>query len=116
MHELPVIKKILDIVLKHSKEHDLEKIEKIYLDVGELSDLQDKWMQHYFDYISESTMAKGAKLEIKRIPVKMRCRACGHIYSPDIRSNSKIVCSVCDGSESIIISGKEYRVSHLEAC
>ena len=54
MHELPVMNSILDIVIKHAKMNNVKKIIKIYLKVGVLSDLEEKWMQQYFDHVDPS--------------------------------------------------------------
>src|SRR5208337_2714811 len=51
MHELPVTESILKIVLQHAPADSVSKIVRIFLDVGELSDLEDEWIQHYFDYL-----------------------------------------------------------------
>ena len=42
MHELPVMQSILDIVIKHAKMNNVNKVLKIYLKVGVLSDLEDQ--------------------------------------------------------------------------
>lgn len=39
MHELPVIKSILDICLRYAKANEVSKIISIELKIGELSDL-----------------------------------------------------------------------------
>ena len=50
MHELQVTESILDIVLRHAEANQVNKILSIQLKVGELSDLEDEWIQRYFDY------------------------------------------------------------------
>jgi hydrogenase nickel incorporation protein HypA/HybF len=76
MHELPVIQSILDICLQHAARHDVKRILAIHLEIGEMSDLEDQWMQSYFDRVSEGTIAEGAELLIKRAPVVMACDTC----------------------------------------
>ena len=45
MHELPVINSILSVVLKHAAANQVKKVVAIHLQVGEMSDLEDAWMQ-----------------------------------------------------------------------
>lgn len=64
MHELPVVESILNIVMKHAEMNQVQKIVSISLIVGELSDLEAEWMQHYFDFLSNDTLAEGARLKL----------------------------------------------------
>jgi hydrogenase nickel incorporation protein HypA/HybF len=50
MHELQVTKRILDIALEHAEGHQVRRIAVIHLRIGALSDLEDEWLQRYFDY------------------------------------------------------------------
>lgn len=114
MHELPVIKSILDICLKHAKTNHVTKIISIELKVGELSDLEPEWMQNYFDYVSKDTIAEGANLKIERTPLVMRCEACSDSFSFDVKNIKEIECPRCKGKKLTYVSGREYRVENME--
>jgi hydrogenase nickel incorporation protein HypA/HybF len=115
MHELPVTQSILDIVLKHAAKNQVTKIHAINLSVGELSDLQDEWIQRYFDYISKGTLAEGAKLVIERIPVKFRCTACSEEFQANVREMKDISCPSCGKNDLSLVSGREYYIKSMEA-
>ena len=66
MHELQITERILDVVLKHAAGQDVSKVVRIHLRIGALSDLEDEWIQHYFDYLSRGTVAENAQLAITR--------------------------------------------------
>ena len=114
MHELPVMQSILDIVIKHAKMNNVNKVLKIYLKVGVLSDLEDQWMQQYFDYVAKESVAEGAILEIERVPARMKCRACSFEFEPDIKKDEKIVCASCGYERCQLIAGKSYSVANME--
>lgn len=114
MHELPVMNSILAVVEKHATANNVKKVMKIHLRVGSLSDLEDKWMQHYFDYLTKDGIADGAKLEIKRSPAVMKCNDCGTEYEIDIRSDEKTTCSACGSDKGKLISGREYYIENME--
>jgi hydrogenase nickel incorporation protein HypA/HybF len=59
MHELPITESILKIVLKHAEMNSARKVITVHLQVGKLSDLEDDWIQRYFDYLSKGTIAEG---------------------------------------------------------
>jgi hydrogenase nickel incorporation protein HypA/HybF len=114
MHELPVIQSILDIVIKHAEMNDVSKVIKIYLKVGVLSDLEDQWMQQYFDYVAKESVAEGATLEIERVPARMKCNACSFEFEPDMKKDEKIVCPACGNERCNLIAGKNYSVANME--
>ena len=115
MHELPVINSILKVVLKHAVDNNVEKVMAVHLQVGELSDLEDKWMQQYFDHLSKGGIAEGAKLKIERTPVVMKCSDCGHSYVADLKKDKKLVCPECKSEKNTLVSGREYFIKNLEA-
>ena len=114
MHELPVIESILKVALKHAQKNDVQKITAIYLQVGELSDLQDEWMQRYFDYLSKDSIAEGAQLKIDRVPVVMQCEDCAISFQVDIKKIDEIVCPECNGKNNKLISGRGYFIKNME--
>lgn len=114
MHELPVVETILETCLKHAQKYNAGQVRTIFLEVGNLSDLEDKWMQHFFDYVSKGTIAQGAKLDITRIPVGLKCAACGHCYTVKTRDRIETPCPECQHGESTIVSGHEYFISNME--
>ena len=115
MHELPVIEKILDIVLNTAHKHQITEIRAINLEVGELSHLEQEWMQHYFDYLSQDSIAQGAKLKIDKIPAKMRCSECENELAAYSGSCLQQNCTFCGSTDLKLISGNEYYIKNLEA-
>ncbi|MBU1170716.1 MAG: hydrogenase maturation nickel metallochaperone HypA [Proteobacteria bacterium] len=114
MHELPVINSILSVVLKHAEANQVQKVVTIYLQVGAMSDLEDTWMQQYFDHLSKGGVAEGAKLVIERMPVVMRCNSCGHSFEINIKDGTKPVCPSCSGEKHSLVSGREYIIKNME--
>ena len=114
MHELQVTESILNIALKHAEPANVTKIAKIHLEIGELSDLENEWIQHYFDYLSKDTIAQGAQLKIQRTPVVMECDECFHAFNVDIKQAKDIQCPECGHPKCTLISGREYRIENME--
>jgi hydrogenase nickel incorporation protein HypA/HybF len=114
MHELPVTESILKVSLNHAQKNHAQKIAAIHLEVGEMSDLEDEWMQRYFDYLSKGSIAEGAQLKIVRIPVVMECQDCMESFQIDIKKEKEIVCPGCKGKNNKLISGRGYFIKSLE--
>jgi hydrogenase nickel incorporation protein HypA/HybF len=114
MHELPIIKSIFDICMKHAKANDASRIFSVTLKVGDATDLQDEWIQRYFDYLCKGTMAEGAKLTIERVPFVIRCKKCSESFQVNIREQRQVECPKCKGKDFAYVSGREYRVENME--
>ena len=85
----------------------------IHLQVGELRDLTEEWIQRYFDYLSPGTLAEGAKITLTRVPVKMACQACQASFSSDIHS-AKIECPECGNDKPTLTGGDEFLIESIE--
>lgn len=114
MHELPITESILKIVLKHAQANSVRKVMTVHLRIGKLSDLEDEWIQRYFDYLSTGTLAEEAKLKIERMPVIVRCNACSESYEADVKNLKNLTCTACGGKEYTLISGREYYIKDME--
>lgn len=114
MHELPVTESILDIVLKYALLNKASKVISIHLQIGKLSDLEDAWLQRYFDYLSKGTIAEGAKLKIERMPVMVQCSACRLSYEAHPAKLGNLVCPACGATSGTLVAGREYFIKTME--
>jgi hydrogenase nickel incorporation protein HypA/HybF len=114
MHELPVTERILDVVLRHAAGHDVTRVTVIHLRIGGLSDLEDEWVQHYFDYLSRGTLAENARLAIKRSPIILCCEACNCSFEVQKTELPISNCPECGGSRCRLVAGSEYVVENME--
>lgn len=114
MHELPVVKSIFDMCVKHATANNAKRIISVKLRVGEISDLQDEWIQRYFDYLSKGTFVEGAKLVIERVPLVLKCRECSESFVVNVREIRQVECPHCKGTRFAYVSGREYSVESME--
>lgn len=114
MHELPITESILKIVLKHAEINSARQVISINLQVGKLSDLEDEWIQRYFDYLSKGTVAQGAKLKIERMPIEVQCNACCASYEAEVAKLGDLVCPACGEKGGTLLSGREYYIKEME--
>ena len=114
MHELPITESILKVVLRHAQSNSVRKVMAVHLRIGKLSDLEDEWIQRYFDYLSKGTVAEGAKLKIERMPVIVRCNTCSESYEADVKNMEKLTCPACGEKGCTLVSGREYYIKNME--
>jgi hydrogenase nickel incorporation protein HypA/HybF len=113
MHELSVTQSILEIALEYAQRNQAQKIMAIQLQIGEVTDFDDEWIQRYFDFVSKETIAEGAQLRITRIPAQLQCGACSFVFPLD-RNTWNSQCPSCQNKDTHLISGREFRVESLE--
>jgi len=113
MHELSVTQSILEIALDYATRNQATKIMEIHLQIGEISDFDDEWIQRYFDFVSKGTIAEGATLRIGRVPAQVQCDQCSFIFPLD-KSTWNTHCPSCQSKKTSLISGREFRVESLE--
>lgn len=114
MHELPITKSILDIALQHAALNRATRVLAIHLQIGKLSDLEDAWLQRYFDYLSKGTVAEGAKLKIERMPIMVMCSSCSLSYEAHPENIGNLACPACGATNATLVSGGEYFIKTME--
>lgn len=114
MHELQVTERILDIVLRHAAGHDVSRIVRIHLRIGGLSDLENEWIQHYFDYLSRGTLAESAELAITRTPIVACCNSCSCSFEIARNVLGDAACPNCGAQQLELVSGREYHIENME--
>jgi hydrogenase nickel incorporation protein HypA/HybF len=107
MHELAITESILNQSLTEAKKHKAKSIKKINLLVGEAISVVPDCVQFYFDTLKKPTIAKDAVLEIKTVPLVIRCPNC-KIQFKDLEA----ICKCQAGIE--IVSGQELIIESLE--
>ena len=112
MHELSVTQSILDIVSRHAEKAGAKRVLRINLVIGELSSVVDDSVQFYFDFLGKDTVAAGAQLAFERLPVRVRCGACGQEWHPE---SADWNCPACNQqAQGHVVAGREFYVDSIE--
>lgn len=112
MHEMAITQSVLNIVLDAARQAGAEKVTAIRIKMGEYSDVVPVVLKEYFAVAARGTAAEGAVLELERLPVTMRCRACRWQGVVDKR---RICCGECGGTDLTLLTGREFYVESIEA-
>jgi hydrogenase nickel incorporation protein HypA/HybF len=114
MHELAVTKSILKLALDHASQNGGTEILSIHLAIGEMRNLEEDWIQRYFDHISKGTIAEKAVIKVRKIPVVFLCKNCGGQFTPNLKGDKKMLCTHCGSFEYDLVTGRELIVEQLE--
>lgn len=109
MHELAVTESILKIALTNAQAHKAHQITSLHLVIGEWSSYVGESVQFYWDFLSKGTIAEGARLEFRRVPVSLVCQNCTNEYKP---LKDDFTCPQCGSTQVRIKTGEEF---HLES-
>ena len=111
MHELSVTQNLLDIALRHAQDSNAKRILRLNIVIGQLATIVDDSVQFYWDLIAENTIAEGAQLTFCRIPTELHCQDCHRQYTPGLDDFN---CPECQGTNVIIVAGKEFYLESIE--
>ena len=111
MHELAVTESILRIAEKHAIQAEAKKVTDILLVIGNLSSIVDESVMFYWEFISKDTICEGSVIHFKRLPAKMLCLACNHMFE---LSGELIPCPNCNSFQIKIESGEEFFLESIE--
>ena len=111
MHELAITQSILDIAQKVADEHGATRVKSVRIMLGEYSSVVPQCIQDYFDVISKGTVVEGAFLDIRRLPVIIRCNSCQKENRID---RLHVACPLCGSTDLKLIHGREFYIERLE--
>lgn len=111
MHELAITQNMFDLVLEQAAKVGAKKVGKINLVIGEMTGVVGESVQFYLDFLSKGTVAEGAALSVKAIPMTTRCRDCGRQFE---LGELDWACPHCGSNSLDIIAGKELFVESIE--
>lgn len=112
MHELGVVFEVVKTVLNFAEKNRLTKIDKLVLQIGQLSSMIPKYIEACYPAAADGTLLQDAKLEIEILPGNGICTRCDKVFN--IIENSQ-TCPNCGGKEWELLSGKEFMIKEIVA-
>ena len=110
MHEIYLVKNIIQILEEEFSSGDLDQLRAIDLKVGELSNAEPQLMQNAFKALTETSKKyQSVKLNIEMIPISIYCQDCN---SYTIIDNYRFICT-CGRSNNNVVQGMELTIHRL---
>ncbi len=113
MHEVGIISSMLRTIEQIMEDEGLSRVEKIVLQVGELSGVVPHYMEECFPAAVYKTRFQDTKMEMEIIPGLVQCENCNqrfNAYAHDLR------CPDCGNNERLTaLSGQELMIKEIVA-
>jgi hydrogenase nickel incorporation protein HypA/HybF len=111
MHELSLIRSVLNLILERSVTDHFERVNRVCLGVGELSNVEVEALVFCFGVAKRGSLAHDAALVVKSIPGKAWCQTCQNIVHIAVRSDT---CPSCGGWRLSVTDGDQITVIEIE--
>lgn len=112
MHEIGIMRDVLDTVVGVAEKHGGNKITKITLRVGVMSGLIPYYCASMFEFIAKGSIAEGCEMIIEEEPAVFACLQCGEISRYDAVSPD-YVCGSCGSEELRLIDGFKSQIVNV---
>ena len=110
MHELSIVENIVNTTLVFTKDHQIDKVSFITVQVGALTGVEPPYLQMYYGDLTSGTALEGSELKIEEIQPEAFCRCCGEVFNPEEEAR---ICPGCGMADYEILHGKELTVKEL---
>jgi hydrogenase nickel incorporation protein HypA/HybF len=105
MHEVSLIQSLISIVEEHSVTHGFKRVNSMKLSFGRMTHIEPKALEMAFKVQSDGTVAAGATLEFKILPVIIYCFSCEK--ENEVGRFEFTKCPGCGADEVQVIGGTE---------
>lgn len=110
MHELSIVLGIIDIAERELKKAKARKVERIELEVGDLSGVEITALDFAWESVVKNTGLESAEKYIEQIEGRARCGECTHTF---VMKNIYDACPECGNYFNEILQGQEMKVKAL---
>jgi hydrogenase nickel incorporation protein HypA/HybF len=110
VHEVAVAQRMLEIALSAAEENGGGRIVAARLLLGKLTCVDPETLDFAFGVATRGTLAEGCRLEIVRIPARLRCRSCRSAHERELLEP----CPVCGTLGGEVLQGRELRLDTID--
>jgi len=110
LHELGVVMEVIRVVEEFAKENEVEVIDTVVLQIGELSSMIPRYIYDVYPAAADGTLLENTRLDIEIIPANARCNKCGKVFNA-VKNHG--VCPGCQGERMELLSGREFNIKEI---
>ncbi len=110
MHELGILSALVHTVEGIVQDEGLTEVEKIVIEVGELSGIVPRYIEQCYPAAVYKTFMEKTALELVIVPGIVNCRGCGQVFNA---AANDLFCPGCGGQDLDILSGNDMIVREI---
>jgi hydrogenase nickel incorporation protein HypA/HybF len=111
MHEVGMMKNILDQAVNRAKEEGAHHIDGVHMRVGAASGIVPDSLELAFEVAKKDTIAQDARLQTECVPVVCYCVYCNFEFQP---VDLLYECPECHQSNCEVKQGQEFELAFLD--
>jgi hydrogenase nickel incorporation protein HypA/HybF len=111
VHELSLVASVFEVLEEEARRHGAARVTRVVLKVGLLSGAVPELLESAFDAYKKGTIAGAARVEIVRVPVRLRCPDCG---GEAVREEPDFACAACGSRRVEIVEGRDLFVETVD--
>jgi len=104
MHEMSLVSSLLDQVEQLMTQHEARHVASIRVSIGEFAGVEHELFQSAYELLIDGSRARGARLELVRVPLEACCRRCGGRFAVN---RYRFQCPTCDSGDVRVQCGEE---------
>lgn len=111
MDEHEIANHVLEVVDQAAYRHSANRILGVHVEIGGRRVFDPERLQSVFSDAARGTVAEGAQLVVKVLPVRHHCQNCGHdFHAPGVERP----CPDCGCPRTEMIGGEELRLLDMQ--
>lgn len=115
MHEMALVRDVVDIVVEKAEEAQVSEVSAVHLIIGEGRDIVEDYFESLFQFLARDTVAEHAEIVLYRVPYLVRCNQCGFVFHLKIFDRDTWDCPSCKAHRDYkLVSGMEFAVNKIE--
>ena len=114
MHEMSLVRDVIEVVSDKALQAGATRVKTVHLTIGQGRDVVMELFDGVFGYLARGTVCEGAQLDVAQPPYMVRCRDCGMIYHIDTRDQATWDCPRCTSRMHDVVSGMQFEIDRIE--
>ena len=111
MHELSLAQDMITTLTRLAAEHHATRVTAVRLKLGEFTHVDPETLTFAFEVVCRGTPLAGCRLDIERLPTRLRCPACAWEGSA---TPEEYVCPTCGHLGFTVLQGREFLLDAMD--